>query len=164
MEDIFKRKIPVIMKHLTIILVALFSLTNVYAQDNEGDKTGPKAEFDRDVIDYGEIEKNSNGVRKFTFTNVGDEPLVIKSADGSCGCTVPTKPEKPIQPGESSFIKVKYATNRVGSFSKSVTLTTNGKPSRKVLRIRGEVKPPPKKEGNMPLKKDESVVESDDSK
>lgn len=151
------------MKHLTIILLTVFSIGSVFAQNNENNKTGPKAEFERDVIDYGEIEKNSDGVRKFKFTNVGNEPLVIKNADGSCGCTVPTYPKKPIKPGESSAIEVEYATNRVGSFSKSVTLTTNGKPSRKVLRIRGEVKPPPKKEGNMPLKKDKSVVESDDS-
>ncbi len=152
------------MRYLLIIIVALFSFIPAFAQENNNDKSGPKAKFERDVIDYGKIEKNSDGVRKFKFTNVGDEPLVIKNADGSCGCTVPSYPKKPIQPGESSAIEVEYATNRVGNFSKSVTLTTNGEPSRKVLRIRGEVLPEPEKEGNLPLKKDKSVVESGDSK
>ena len=53
---------------------------------------GPVMTFQTTTIDYGKIEKGSDKVRKFAFTNTGNEPLVIKSAKGSCGCTVPTYP------------------------------------------------------------------------
>ncbi|MCB0663291.1 MAG: DUF1573 domain-containing protein, partial [Saprospiraceae bacterium] len=64
----------------------------------------------------------------------------IKNAKGSCGCTVPTWPREPIMPGESSAIEVRYDTNRVGPFTKRVTLTTNenGENTR-VLTIKGKV-------------------------
>ena len=48
------------------------------------------------------------------------EPLIIKNAKGSCGCTVPTWPREPIMPGETSKIGVKYATNRVGKLLKQL--------------------------------------------
>ena len=98
--------------------------------------------FTSDVIDYGTIEHNADGKREFVFTNNGTEPLVIMNAQGSCGCTVPTWPKEPIAPGASAIIGVKYATDRVGPFNKTITLTTNSKetPS-KVLTIKGTVNP-----------------------
>ena len=82
-------------------------------------------DFESKVVDYGILEHNANGEREFVFTNNGTEPLIIKNAKGSCGCTVPTWPREPIMPGETSKIGVKYATNRVGKFTKTITLTTN---------------------------------------
>ena len=49
------------------------------------------------------------------------------------------KPEKPIMPGETGVIKVKYATDRVGRFSKTVTISSNASEANKVVRIKGEV-------------------------
>lgn len=104
-------------------------------------KSGAKIEFESELIDYGTIEHNSDGHREFHFTNTGTDPLVIKSAKGSCGCTVPSWPKEPINPGESGVIGVKYATNRVGNFRKTVTLTTNVDGPNKVLTIKGNVLP-----------------------
>lgn len=106
-------------------------------------KDGAKIEFKTETIDYGTIENNADGNREFKFTNTGNAPLVITNAKGSCGCTVPTWPKEAIAPGESSVIKVHYATNRTGAFSKSVTLISNAvnEPT-KVLHIKGTVKPP----------------------
>ena len=95
--------------------------------------------FEKEIIDYGKIKEGSNGVRFFNFTNTGDAPLVFDSAQGSCGCTVPTLPIKPIMPGKKGKLKVKYDTKRLGRFSKSVTLTTNASAKPKIIRIRGEV-------------------------
>ena len=92
--------------------------------------------------DYGKIEKDADGKRSFVFTNTGNRPLIIENVKGSCGCTVPTKPEAPIMPGETGTIKVKYATNRVGRFSKTVTITSNASEPKKVVRIKGEVLAP----------------------
>ena len=81
---------------------------------------------------------------------------MIKNAKGSCGCTVPTWPREPIMPGETSKIGVKYATNRVGKFTKTITLTTNASKKPAILTIKGEVTPPPK-EAQAPEKKNEGA-------
>ena len=92
---------------------------------------------------YGTIDNASTGVRFFKFTNTGQAPLMITSAKGSCGCTVPSYPKEPIMPGEANYIKVKYDTKRTGAFTKYVTLTTNNADNATVrLRILGTVNPP----------------------
>ena len=111
-------------------------------------------DFESRVVDYGVIEHNSDGLREFVFTNNGTEPLIIKNAKGSCGCTVPTWSRDPIAPGATSEIGVKYATNRVGKFTKTITLTTNASKKPVILTIKGEVNPPPK-EASVPEKKTE---------
>lgn len=121
------------MKTLGLLVAALFISFSINAQEFK---------FDKETINYGKIEKDSNGERIFIFTNVGDEPLVIQRIQSSCGCTVPKKPEKPIMPGEKGEIKVSYATNRVGGFSKSITIYSNAKNPKKVIRIKGLVNKP----------------------
>ena len=110
---------------------------------------GPKVEgagmvFDNETIDYGTIAHNADGAREFTFTNNGNKPLIITNTQGSCGCTVPTSPKDPIAPGAKGKIGVKYATDRVGAFTKTVTVTSNaeGMPS-KVVTIKGTILPDP---------------------
>ena len=102
--------------------------------------------FVSEEIDYGKIPQHADGVRIFKFTNTGDAPIVITNAKGSCGCTVPTYPKNVILPGETGEINVKYATDRIGAFTKTVTLTSNASEPSKVLRIKGEVLNPEKKE------------------
>ena len=106
-------------------------------------ETGAQMRFETVDLNYGEIQKGANGDRVFVFSNTGTMPLIITNASGSCGCTVPTAPKDPIMPGEKSVIKVHYDTNRVGSFTKYVTLTTNaaGQETFK-LTIRGNVLQP----------------------
>ncbi|NND31149.1 MAG: DUF1573 domain-containing protein [Saprospiraceae bacterium] len=107
---------------------------------------GPKMTFENMVMDYGEISKGSDPLRKFTFVNDGTEPLVIKSAKGSCGCTVPDYPKEPVLPGEAASIDVRYDTQREGQFTKTVTLTTNINEEKIVLTIKGKVNPLPAEE------------------
>jgi len=149
------------MKKLFFALAMLFiAVSAVQAQTPaetaaEAQETieGPAMKFEEEILDYGTIEQNADPYRVFKFTNNGSEPLVIKSAKGSCGCTVPTVPEAPVMPGESAEIKVRYDTKRIGKFTKTVTLITNAKPERKVLTIKGEVKKEvegvPTKQSNM---------------
>ena len=100
------------------VIIALIAFIGFVQQSN----AQAKIEFNNDVIDYGEIAKGSDGVRTFEFTNVGDAPLVISNVKSSCGCTVPSKPDGPVAPGESSAIQVKYDTKRVGPIRKTVTV------------------------------------------
>jgi hypothetical protein len=96
--------------------------------------------FENETIDYGTIPHNADGKREFVFTNNGNKPLIITNAQGSCGCTVPTYPKEPIAPGAKAVIGVKYATDRVGAFTKTVTLTSNAEgQASKVLTIKGTV-------------------------
>jgi hypothetical protein len=104
---------------------------------------GPIATFEKTEMDYGKIKQGSEPLRIFTFKNTGTEPLIISNAQGSCGCTVPTYPKEPIMPGQTSKIEVRYDTQRVGGFTKSVTLTTNEANATRVLTIKGEVEAKP---------------------
>jgi hypothetical protein len=102
-----------------------------------------KMTFDNTTVDYGEIMQGSEPLRIFNFKNTGNEPLIISNAKGSCGCTVPSYPKEPILPGESAKIEVRYDTNRIGPFQKTVTLTTNEAAGTQTLTIKGTVKAKP---------------------
>ena len=132
-----------------ILVVALLVLGTVAANAQETSKKGKQVAskvagagmvFANEVIDYGTIIQNAEGKREFVFTNNGTTPLVITNAQGSCGCTVPSSPKEPIAPGAKGVIGVKYDTNRVGPFTKTVTISSNaaGQPT-KVLTIKGNV-------------------------
>lgn len=100
---------------------------------------GPGMVFENETIDYGTIQKNAEGKREFVFVNNGNKPVTISNAQGSCGCTVPTKPDSAIAPGARGVIGVKYDTNRVGPFTKTVTITSDASDTPKVLTIKGNV-------------------------
>lgn len=121
------------MKKLIAVVIFIFAGFAVQAQNTA------KMEFKSEVIDYGEIEKGSDGVRVFEFTNTGTIPLVISNVTSSCGCTIPKKPEQPIQPGETGEIEVKYDTNRVGPIRKTITVYSNAEEPAKSIKIKGRV-------------------------
>ena len=131
----FTQKPKMMKKTVLMLFIGLLSL-GVYAQETA------KIEFKSETIDYGEIERGSDGVRVFEFTNTGDAPLVISNVRSSCGCTIPKKPEEPIMPGKTGKIEVKYDTNRVGPIRKAITVTSNADTPTKVLKIKGNVKTP----------------------
>ncbi len=118
------------------LILLLLTCTFITAQD------GAAISFETENIDYGEIAKNSDGSRVFTFTNTGGEPLIIQKVQSSCGCTIPKRPETPIEPGETGEIEVKYDTNREGPFRKTITVTSNAVNTPMIgLKIRGTVLP-----------------------
>ena len=122
------------MKRFSQIIFFLVPLY-IFAQEK-----GALISFETDTIDYGEILKGSNGVRTFTFQNIGDVPIEIQGVKSSCGCTVPKKPNEPIPPGGKGEIQVKYDTNRIGVFRKTITVNTNAPSSPIIaLKIKGNV-------------------------
>ncbi len=109
--------------------------------------------FENETIDYGTIPHNADGKREFVFVNNGSKPLLIESTQGSCGCTVPSKPEGAIAPGAKGVIGVKYATDRVGPFTKTVTIKSNAAGQEtKVVTIKGTVLPDAPADGSAPTK------------
>ena len=141
------------MKNLIAILfVGLISLGS-FAQE----KKVAKIEFKTTVIDYGTIEKGSDGVRTFEFTNTGNAPLVISNVKSTCGCTVPKKPKDPIMPGETGEIEVKYDTKRVNPIRKTITVYSNAETPTVALKIKGLVIDPNKT--SVLDKKEKSMIE-----
>ena len=133
---------------ITLICIGFLSLS-LQAQ--------AKIEFKTDTIDYGTIEKGSDGVRVFEFTNTGDEPLIISQVKSSCGCTIPKKPKDPILPGQTGEIEVKYDTNRVNPIRKTITVISNAETPTVALKIKGLVVDPNKE--SVLEKKDKSIVQ-----
>jgi hypothetical protein len=119
----------------------------------------PEITFETDVHDYGTIKNGADGTCEFKFTNTGKEPLIISNAVGSCGCTVPTYPKEAILKGQSAVIKVHYDTKRTGTFTKTVTITSNAKTATKMLTIKGVVEAPEQTgDQTVPLKKDNGAA------
>ena len=121
-------KTHIIMKTLLSFVAIICISVSINAQEFK---------FEKEVIDYGKVALGSEGKRVFEFTNVGNEPLIIKDIRSTCGCTVPKKPEQPIMPGAKGEIEVSYDTKRPGGFSKAITIISNAKSQRKVLKIKG---------------------------
>jgi len=121
------------------LLVSIFSLSTIQAQNLETAKTIASIDFETETINYGTIIQNSDGLRIFTFTNTGNAPLIISEAKASCGCTIPSFSKEAILPGEEGKIKIKYDTKRIGSFSKTITVQSNANISRKTLKIKGTI-------------------------
>jgi hypothetical protein len=99
--------------------------------------------------DFGNIPEGPAADVVFKFTNNGATPIVIKTANPSCGCTTPTFTKTPVMPGESGEVKASYGTaGRPGYFQKTVTVTfDNGTTT--TLTIQGTVST------DTPVKKDE---------
>jgi len=98
--------------------------------------------FDKVTHNFGTFsEKNPVVSCVFSFTNVGEQPLVVNQAVASCGCTVPEYTKTPIQPGEKGEIKVTYkGTGKFpGHFKKSITVRTNGAVEMTRLYIEGDM-------------------------
>jgi len=140
------------MKKLVLFLSVVFLTTSLASAQSEAsaakssNPNAPRVEFDKLVHDYGTLFQYGDGNCVFTFTNTGKEPLVLSNVRSSCGCTVPDWPRKPILPGKTDVIKVKYATNRLGKINKSVTVQSNAENTPIVLRIQGNVIPKPAEE------------------
>lgn len=143
------------MKRVIFLIGVMLLMAGAAKAQDAKTQSGPEIEFEEIVHDYGDVPYNGNGECEFRFTNTGDAPLVIQKPKSSCGCTVPSWPDKPILPGESNVIKVTYRTNRVGNFDKKVTVTSNAVQNPTVvLRIKGRVLDQPTE--TLPEKRDDS--------
>lgn len=96
--------------------------------------------FEKTTHDFGTFsESDPKHTCTFTFTNTGDDLLVIHQAVASCGCTVPAYTKEPVKPGEKGEIRVTYngAGKYPGHFKKSITVRTNASSDVTRLYIEG---------------------------
>jgi hypothetical protein len=139
-------------KMITITIIAmLFVYTNTHAQTVSNETTakveakanpnGPVAKYDKTVHEFADLTQGVPGTASFTLTNEGKEPLIIASANASCGCTNLAYGKDPILPGKSTTISATYNAAAVGPFTKTITVRTNASDQPVVLQIKGKVVP-----------------------
>ncbi|WNJ18813.1 DUF1573 domain-containing protein [Pontibacter sp. G13] len=152
--------------------LVLFAWTSVFAQVQDAPK---KLQFDKTTHQFGQLDKGDPAEHTFVFTNQSEEPVTLTRVKASCGCTTPKWSKEPIAPGKTGEIQVKYNSQRVGKFTKSITVTYDSVERPIVLYIKGEVLNPqadpsmnyPQKQGNMGFDKisqNVGVLDSDKSK
>ena len=130
------------MKQISITLIFTFLLASFSFAQEVAEQLGPKTtiEFEEIEFDWGTITQGDKASYVFKFTNTGNEPLIIKNAKGSCGCTVPQWPKAPIAPGEQGEIKVVFSSKgKMGKQSKRVTITANTDPGMSYLNLKGNI-------------------------
>ena len=98
--------------------------------------------FAETTYDFGTVNEGELVSHTYSFTNTGNETLVLSDAKGSCGCTVPKWPREPIAPGQSAEITVEFnSKNKKGKRNQKVTLTANTNPPQTFIYLTGEVVP-----------------------
>lgn len=120
-------------------LVFEVELLEVLTDDQKEKEDVPltSLKFDKMKHDFGKVKEDTDNKTFFTVTNTGQNPLVIESVKASCGCTTPSKPEKPISPGKSDKIEVVFHP-KVGQLkqqNKTIRVVANTVPSETVLNV-----------------------------
>lgn len=97
----------------------------------------------RDTLhDFGSIPLSASvDSFDFRYRNTGKQPLVVLGLRTSCHCTVATYDARPVQPGDSSYIRVTYdgRGRQAEYFEKSVQVYTNASERPQQLVIRGKL-------------------------
>lgn len=124
------------MKKLLILcaIVLGFAFT-ASAQSN----TKPEFKFNEEKHDFGKIPQGKPVTTVFTYTNVGQEPLIVTQVQPTCGCTIADFTKTPVKKGESGTIKITYNAAVIAPFNKSITVVSNASTPTKIISIVGEV-------------------------
>ncbi|MFT5901590.1 MAG: hypothetical protein ACI9LA_000791 [Bacteroidia bacterium] len=103
----------------------------------------PAFTFEKEAHDFGAIIQGEKVSYSFKFKNTGEGDLIITSAKGSCGCTIPEYPTDPLAPGQEGVIDVVFNSDgKSGQQNKKVTIVANTVPNTTVLAINGMVEVP----------------------
>lgn len=92
------------------------------------------------IIDFKEAKASAKNILYLssTITNTGTEPLILYKADVSCGCISVSIDKKPLQPGESTKIKIRIKTEgNKGVFDKAVFIQSNAENNPEIIRTKG---------------------------
>jgi hypothetical protein len=128
------------MKRILFAFVVVLLTANIASAQQE--KAASISVIDNAVFDFGEIKEAAGPVTHvFKVKNDGDAPLVITKVVASCGCTTPDWTREPIAPGKTGEVKATFdPKNRPNSFTKTISVYSNGKVGSYVLTIKGIVK------------------------
>jgi hypothetical protein len=131
------------MKRIQLVLFITGLLSSILAIGQDVDLNSSSAQvlsWDNKSIDLGTIHQNQPVEVVYRFTNTGSQPIIITDVKTSCGCTAAKHADEPVKPGESSEITVTYNAKAIGTFNKTITVTTTAAAEPNVLQLSGEVK------------------------
>lgn len=121
---------------------ATTAATPAAAVDEKPEGPLPVIEFAKVDHDFGTVKEGGKVSYKYVFKNTGQAPLIIQSAQPSCGCTVPTWSQEPIPVGGDGFVTAEFDTNgKQGINNKTITVTANTWPKVTTLRFKAMVTP-----------------------
>ncbi|MCL2289446.1 MAG: DUF1573 domain-containing protein [Bacteroidetes bacterium] len=138
------------MKKITCSLAIFMLIFSCAMAQNKGKKeaeqpfvpkvtTSAEIEFDKVTHDYGTLEVGDVKTGIFTYTNVGNRPLVLFDVIVSCDCTEVEWQKEPVMPGKTGIIKVIYTAKTPGVIAKQVTVQSNAQTDRIRLQLKGNV-------------------------
>ena len=121
-------------------LVLIFAVVLGFAF-NAAAQGGAKAEFkfNEEKHDFGKIPQGKPVTTQFSFTNIGEQPLILTNVQPTCGCTVAEYTKTPVKKGEKGNITVTYNAAALGGFTKPIVVTSNATTPTKNIIISGEV-------------------------
>lgn len=121
------------MKILLVTIFTILSFSQLFAQ---ADITFEKSEYDFGTYE----EKDDTLWYSFKYKNTGTEPLIISDIKTACECTLADWVKKPVMPGQTGIVKAGYKYKaKVGTFNKSLTITSNSTPAISHLTIKGVI-------------------------
>ncbi len=124
------------------LLATAFAFTLTAMAQPSATKADDLIKMNTETHNFGKIKQNVPVTYNFEIKNISNAPVVVASATASCGCTVPEKPEQPIEPGKVGQLKVQFNAPTVGPINKDVYVTLAGVDGPKVLHLTGEVLTP----------------------
>jgi len=124
----------------TILLIKLLFIVIYAIGQNAAETSQAELSFESQTFDLGVLSKGIVSEKKIKFTNTGSAPLLLKRIKTTCGCTASDWPKQPILPGNSDFLTVRYNTNAVGKFRKSLIIYSNASSPQTTLTLKVEVR------------------------
>ncbi len=100
----------------------------------------PVLEFETMDHDFGVVTEGQKVSHTYKFKNTGSAPLIVQTAQPSCGCTVPDWTREPIPVGGTGFVKAEFDTKgKAGANTKTITVTANTWPKQTTLKFKASV-------------------------
>ena len=132
------------MKNLFYIFFSLIITGNLCAQNRPApaEKTtfnGAEIKFEKMILDFGILAMGDVKTVTLTFTNIGNKPLILDDVISSCDCTEVEWPRNPVMPGKTDNIVAKYIAKTAGPINKWITILSNAKTDRIILKTKGNV-------------------------
>lgn len=91
-----------------------------------------KFESDNHYHDFKSLEQGKEASYYFIYENIGKTDLKIENITSGCGCTIPKWSRTKLKPLEKDSILVKYDSQDLGYFSKSIYVFSNSETSFKI--------------------------------
>ncbi len=122
------------------ILLSLFACSSIVGLLAFRAASPAMLTFDDIKHNFGFIRVGEVVSHTYTFTNTGDEPLLIAAAEVVCECTKVDFPKAPIAKGQKGEIKVSFdSKNTIDRQERTILVKSNAKNSPVTLTFKAVV-------------------------